>query len=137
MSRDRRETPRTEIAIKVETLDRSDVMFAHDLSLGGMLVTTREPRWPGMIIPVRFKLPGEARAIRATVQVMGITEVPVGVGLVLRFIKLHSEAAAAIHRFIDKRPVDEPDDTSVAARVGAWVKRMVEDCAELKAFARP
>ena len=137
MSRDRRETPRTEIAIKVETLDHSDVMFAHDLSLGGMLVTTREPRWPGMIVPVRFRLPGEPRAIRATCQVMGLADVPVGIGLALRFIKLHPDAAAAIHRFIDKRPLDEPADTSVAARVGAWVRRMVEDCAELKAFARP
>ena len=137
MSRDRRETPRSEIAIKVEPLDESGVMFAHDLSLGGMLVTTREPRWPGQIVPVRFKLPGAERAIRVTCQVMGIADVPVGIGLALRFVKLHPEAQAAIHRFIDKRPVDEPDGTSVAARVTAWIRRMVEDCAELKAFARP
>ena len=137
MSRDRRQIPRTEIALKIEPLDGAGVMYAHDLSLGGMLVTTRDPRWPGQLVPIRFRLPGETRSIRATCQVMNLVDVPVGVGLALRFVKLHPEAAAAIHQFVDKRPIDEPADLTVASRATAWVQRMIEDCAELKALARP
>ena len=137
MTDDRRLTPRSEIAIKVEPLDGSGWMMAHDLSLGGMLVTTREPRWPGQLLRVRFTLPGESRAIRVTCQVMSLVDVPVGVGLALRFVKLHGTAQAAVHRFVDRRPLDEPGDGSASGRALAWVKRIVEDCAELEAFARP
>ncbi|MBI5509486.1 MAG: PilZ domain-containing protein [Deltaproteobacteria bacterium] len=137
MTRDRREMPRREIALKIEPQDGGGLMIAQDLGLGGMLVTTKDARWPGQLLRVRFRLPGERRAIRATCQVMGLADVPRGIGLALRFVRLHPDAKAAIHRFIDHRPLEAPADDSAAARVVAWIRRIVDDCAELRAFARP
>lgn len=121
--------------IRVECLDGGRFMMAQDLSLGGMLVTSHVPRWPGSLVRVRFRLPGELRPIRATCRVVDLVEVPVGVGLALRFLKLAPEAQATILRYMDKRPMPEFDDLDVSGKVRAWVDRMVEDCAQLRALA--
>ncbi len=134
---DRRKLPRSPTAIRVEALDGGPYLIAHDISLGGMFVTTRKPRWPGEHVRVRFNLPGEPRAIRATCRVTDLADVPHGAGLALRFLKLHSEAQVALHRYIDRRPGPNPSDHTVSARVVSWVRRIVEDCAQLRALARP
>jgi len=133
---DRRNTPRSITAVRIEPLDGGPMMVAQDISLGGMLVTTRTPRWPGALVPVRFKLPRQARAIRATCRVVELVEVPRGVGLSLRFLKLAPEAQNAIHAFVDQRPLPDYDDLPVSARVDGWVQRIIEDCKALKALAQ-
>ena len=134
---ERRRVPRNEIAIRVECLDEDTLMVAHDISVGGMMVTTTAPRWPGELVRVRFTLPGKKRAIRATCQVISLEEVPHGVGLRLRFLRLASEARCAVHEYVDLRPVPDPDPghESVLLQIQNWVDRMVEDCAALRELA--
>lgn len=104
---ERRFRPRIDHLFRVEPLDGSEAFYAHDLSLGGLYVTTHKPRWPGQIIPIRFTVPSFGRAIRATCRVAELDEAPGdGVGISLRFLKLSSEARAAILRYIDRNPVD-------------------------------
>jgi hypothetical protein len=133
---ERRSVPRSPLAIRVEPQDGGDWMVAHDISLGGMMVTTRQARWPGELVRVRFNLPGGARAIRATCRVVNLVEVPRGVGLAMRFLSLHPAAEIELHRYVDQRAVDVEDD-SMTARVVSWIRRIVEDCAQLGALARP
>jgi len=101
-----------------------------------MMVTSHRARWPGELVRVRFTLPGESRAIRATCRVVDLIEVPRGVGMALQFLRLHPAAQIQLHRYVDQRTTEPANDT-VTARVKAWVRRMVEDCAELGALARP
>lgn len=98
---DRRRLPRAEVAVRVESLDGGPWMVAHDLSPKGMLVTTSTPRWPGQLLQVRFQVPGEPRAIRATCRVADLVEAPRGVGLSLTFLRLAPEAELALDRFIE------------------------------------
>jgi len=83
---------------------------------------------------VRFQLIGEPQAIRCTCRVVDLVEVPRGVGLSLKFLRLAPEALLAVHRYVDKRPVDAAPNES--ARAMTYIKRMVEDCAELGEIAR-
>jgi hypothetical protein len=131
---ERRRVPRADVAIKVECLADGTWMIAHDVSLGGMLVTTSRPRWPGQLVAVRFQLPGDEQAIRCTCRVVDLVEVPRGVGLSLKFLRLAPEALLAVHRYVDKRPVAE--EANEGAQAMTYIKRMVEDCAELGEIAR-
>ncbi len=96
----RRRRPRIEVVLPVESLDGGPPLVAQNLGLGGMLVTTSQPRWPGQHIRVRFTLPGEERAIRATCRVVELVEVPRGIGLSLTFLALAPSAKLAVLRFI-------------------------------------
>lgn len=131
---ERRQVPRADAAIIVECLADGTWMVAHDVSLGGMLVTTARPRWPGQLVAIRFSLPGEPQAIRCTCRVVDLVEVPRGVGLSLKFLRLAPESLLAIHRYVDKRPVAKEADEG--AQAVTYIKRMAEDCAELGAIAR-
>jgi hypothetical protein len=111
-------------------------MIAHDVSLGGMMVTTATPRWPGELVRVRFKLPQSERAIRVTCRVVDLVSIPEGVGLALRFLKVAPLAQILLHDYIDRRDCGEGLADPVA-KVSSWVKRIVEDCAQLKALASP
>ena len=135
---DRREVPRTVTLVRVKALDGGEPMMGQDIGLDGMLVTTSVPRWPGSMIPMRFRLPGQDRAICVTGRVVDLIEIPggVGVGLFLRFLALDPEAEIAIHRYVDERPLPEFDNTSIASQIDSWMGRIVEDCKQLKALAR-
>jgi hypothetical protein len=133
---ERRRVPRRSLAIRVEPLDGGTWMVAHDIGLGGMMVTTRRARWPGELVRVCFSLPGGARPVRVTCRVVDLVEVPRGVGLALRFLRLPPATQLELHRFIDQRKL-EPDNDSLATRAATWIRRMVEDCGELGALARP
>jgi hypothetical protein len=133
---ERRQLPRAEVAIKVECLADGSWMVAQDVSLGGMLVTTNRPRWPGQIIAVRFTLPGEPQAIRCTCRVVDLVEVPRGVGLSLRFLRLAPDAMMAVHRYVDKRPLVAEQIHDEASEAMAYIKRMVEDVSQLGALAK-
>lgn len=131
---ERRASPRADAAIIVECLADAIWMVAHDVSLGGMLVTTARPRWPGQLVAIRFTLPGEPQAIRCTCRVVDLVEVPRGVGLSLSFLRLSPESLLAIHRYVDQRTIATESD--VGAQAVTYIKRMAEDCAELGAIAR-
>ncbi len=134
---ERRHAPRAGAAIPIEDLDGGAPLSAQDISLGGMLVTTSAPRWPGTLLHVRFQVPTEPRAIRATCRVVDLAESEEGVGLSLRFLKLAPAAQLAIHRFVDQRPSPEHDEASMLDQVRGWVGRIIEDVAELRALSRP
>ena len=53
-------------------------MVAHDLSTGGMQVTSSQPMWPGQLVRLRFRLPKTNQYIRCTCRVAGLTDVPHG-----------------------------------------------------------
>ena len=69
-------------------------------------------------------------------RVLDLTEVPHGAGMAMQFLRLHPEAQLALHRYVDQRPPETPIGASVSARVITWVRRIVEDCAQLGALAR-
>ncbi len=135
MSQDRRTTPRADTLFRVEPLDGSPNLYAQDISLGGLYVTSARPRWPGELLPVRFTLPDSDRAIRVTCRVVSLDDAPAGCGLCLRFLRLSAEASLAIHDYIDARPIVARDDT-LRARVQAWIDRINDDCSELLTLAR-
>lgn len=127
--------PRVDSLFRVEPLDGGPVLFAQDLSLGGLYATCRSPRWPGSIFAVRFFLPDQERAVRATCRVLDLDGAPSGVGMSLRFLKLSAESALAIHRYVDSRPVVASDDRT-PSQVRAWIDRIAGDCGELLALSR-
>lgn len=109
-NQERRQIPRIDTTIRVELLDGSGWLVAHDLGLGGMQVTTSTPRWPGTMMRVRFLLPGEEKAVRATCRVVDLTEAPRGVGLALQFLSLASEARQALRRYLGRRSLQVVPD---------------------------
>ena len=102
-SEERRRRPRVPVDMAVEALDDGPSLHAHDLGIGGMLVSTTHPRWPGQHIRVRFSLPSGGRAIRTTCRVLDLVEVPSGIGLSLQFLALASKAQLEILRFVSER----------------------------------
>jgi len=134
MHHDRRDVPRNSTLLRATALDGGPPMMVQDVSLGGMLVTCESPRSPGCMVPLRFRLPSQPRAIRATCRVVNLVQVPRGVGMALVFLKLAPDAEQAIHRFVDARPLPVCRDWS--ARLNSWLVRIVEDCKELRALAR-
>jgi len=75
-------------------------MTAQDLGLGGMLVTTEQPRWPGSFVPVCFSLKRGETPIEVVCQVVDLVEVPRGVGLALRFVRFSKADRARLGRFL-------------------------------------
>jgi c-di-GMP-binding flagellar brake protein YcgR len=109
---ERRRTPRIEVTLPIEALDGGPNLMAHDLGTGGMLVTTARPRWPGQHVSVRFQIPGEKRAIRATCRVVELVEVPHGIGLSLKFLELAPNAELQLVRFVSQKLRDERSPAS-------------------------
>lgn len=134
--RDRRQTPRIDTAIRVEPIGEGATLYAQDVSLGGMLVTTIEPRWPGSLLRVRFRLPQQKQFIRATLRVLDLVETPRGVGLSVQFLRLSAEAQLAVHQYVDSRPSPSFADFSITTRVQSWIRRIVDDCCQLQALAK-
>ncbi len=133
---DRRDCPRKETAIWIEALDGGAPLVAQDISLGGMMVTTNQVRWPGALLRVRVNLPRQDRAFRASCRVVDHVEVPHGAGLTLQFLRLAPEAQLLLHQYVDKRPLPDHDAKSVVSQVSAWVQRIVDDCKALRVLAR-
>jgi len=131
---DRRSAPRNTSLFRVEALDGTAVMIAQDISLSGMLVTSNLPRWPGKLIPVRFRPPGSERFIRATCRVHNLVEAPHGVALALIFLKLAPEAKHTISEFVGKRPL--PEKTTWGEQLDGWLERLTEDSRQLLLLAR-
>lgn len=102
-SEERRRRPRVPVDMAVEALDDGPALHAHDIGIGGMLVSTTHPRWPGQHIRVRFTLPMGGRAIRTTCRVLELVEAPSGIGLSLQFLALASKAQLEILRFVSER----------------------------------
>lgn len=94
---------RVDTAVRIEALDGGPYLIAHDITTADMMVTTRTPRWPGQLLRVRFRLPQDSRAIRATCRVTDLVEVPRGVGLVLQFVGLGDEARAMLAAFVRRQ----------------------------------
>ncbi len=90
----------------VEAFDHGPKLQAHDIGIGGMLVSSDQPRWPGQHIRVRFKLPKAGRAIRATCRVLDLAEAKSGIGLSLQFLSLAPKAQLEILRFVGDRIKD-------------------------------
>jgi hypothetical protein len=100
---ERRRRPRVPVDMTVEALDDGPTLQAHDLGIGGMLVSTTHPRWPGQHVRVRFTLPSGGRAIRTTCRVLDLVEAPSGIGLSLQFLALAPKAQLEILRFVSGR----------------------------------
>ena len=99
----RRQVRRVATTIPIKPVDGPGWMIAHDLSVGGMQVTTTAPRWPGTLIPIRFRLPNAERFICITVRVIGLVDVPHGIGLSLQFLRLSLESDEAIRHYVSKQ----------------------------------
>ncbi len=117
---ERRRRPRVSVELPVEALDGGPALEAHDLGIGGMLVSTSRPRWPGQHVKVRFTLPTGGRAIRATCRVLDLVEVPKGIGLSLQFLTLSPRAQVEILRFVSER-LGTRKETGAAASATAPV----------------
>ena len=100
---EKRSHPRVETAIPIEVCADGRPMVAHDLSTGGMQVTSSQPMWPGQLVRVRFRLPKTTQYIRCTCRVAGLTDVPRGVGMSLTFMRLDPEAHRLISRWVGRR----------------------------------
>jgi hypothetical protein len=100
---EKRQNPRIETAIPIEVCSGKMPMVAHDLSTGGMQVTSSRPLWPGQLLRVRFRLPKTDQFICCTCRVAGLIDVPVGVGLSLTFMRLDPEAHRLIARWVGRR----------------------------------
>ena len=101
VANERRHLPRCPAVVRVQPLDGGAWMMAQDLSYGGMLVTTLEPRWPGSFIPVAFVLQRGEEPIEALCQVMDLVEVPRGIGLALRFVRILEGDRARLSDFLE------------------------------------
>lgn len=125
---ERRANPRTEEMFRVELLDGGRAMMAHDLSIGGMQVTSHEPRWPGSLVRVRFRPPGSERWIRATCRVVDLIEIPNGIGISLAFLKLAPAAITAIERAVRGEVAPpEPEPQPDLLEDNGWVRRLLAD----------
>ena len=100
---EKRSHPRVETAIPIEVCADGRPMVAHDLSTGGMQVTSSQPMWPGQLVRVRFRLPKTTQYIRCTCRVAGLTDVPHGIGMSLTFMRLDPEAHRLISRWVGRR----------------------------------
>lgn len=112
---DRRKRPRIATNLCIEDTEGGPDLIAHDLGMGGMLVTTSRPRWPGQHIHVRFSLPTEPRAIRATCRVVELVEAEQGIGLSLSFLALAPKSQLAILRYISQALREERNATATAS----------------------
>ena len=70
-------------------------MIAHDLSLGGMQVSTAVPLWPGQGFEAALVLRGIG-TVQVHCRVNELVEIPCGIGLSVIFVRLTEEAETAI-----------------------------------------
>ena len=100
---EKRSHPRVETAIPIEVCNDGRAMVAHDLSTGGMQVTSSQPMWPGQLVRLRFRLPKTNQYIRCTCRVAGLTDVPHGVGMSLTFMRLDPQSHRLISHWVGRR----------------------------------
>jgi len=72
-----------------------------DLSVGGIYWAGRYPP-EGAEVEVRFRLPQEAKEIRAQAEIIRIDQGDGGIGFHVRFTELDIESELAIARFLDR-----------------------------------
>ena len=76
-------------------------MIAHDLSLGGMQVSTAVPLWPGQGFEATLVLRGIG-SVRVDCRVNELVEIPCGIGLSLIFVRLTKDAENAIACYLQE-----------------------------------
>jgi hypothetical protein len=102
-----RVSPRVPLYARVELpYHPSGALRAHDISLSGMRVLSRDGRiahWPSEKVHLRFKLPGCDDPIEATARIVGQRDAGNDVCVGLRFETMTTTAAVSIYRFITRR----------------------------------
>ena len=74
-------------------------MIAHDLSLGGMQVSTAQLLWPGQGFDAGLVLRGLG-TVSVHCRVNELVEIPCGIGLSVVFVRQSDKAAEAISRYL-------------------------------------
>src|SRR5690606_19693278 len=101
----RRSSARASLFVPVRIDGSSEVLWAHDISLGGLQCTTKTPRWPGTYVDIELELPDVRETVRAGAQVVSLDKRGSETVLGLRFCRLPSGAEMAIYRFLDRRRI--------------------------------
>lgn len=128
---EQRNTRRLQGYLPVECLDDGALLMAHDISVGGMMITAKTPRWPGQILRLRVKLPGQVRAFRVSARVLDFVEVPRGVGMRLSFLALAPQAKKQVERFVTGRTLPVAAGGK-KARMLYELDRLIDDCRALR-----
>ena len=103
-SGERREAGRKNVFMMVRDRENGTLLWATDLSAGGLKCETRIPRLPGSIASVDFWLPGDRRAISVKVQVITLDEAQGGrIVMRMRFCNLDEASRGRIERFLAGR----------------------------------
>ena len=119
---DRRGSVRSSLFILVRIKARGELMWATDISLGGMQCRARLPHWPGTYLDVSFALPDTRESIDVGAQVISLGQAGDGeVLLGLRFCRLTARAEMAIYRFLDRRRAlwSQPEPSPMPERAAA------------------
>ena len=103
-SGERREADRKNVFMMVRDRENGTLLWATDLSAGGLKCETRIPRLPGSIASVDFWLPGDRRAISVKVQVITLDESQGGrIVMRMRFCNIDDASRVRIERFLAGR----------------------------------
>ena len=101
MAFNRRRHIRFETTLVVRRGKGQAPMIAHDLSLGGMQVSTATPLWPGQGFDASLVLQGLG-TIPVHCRVNELVEIPCGIGLSLVFVRLSDESIRAISDYLKR-----------------------------------
>ena len=106
-SGERRGTDRKNVFMMVRDRENGTLLWATDLSTGGLKCETRIPRLPGSMASVDFWLPGDRRSITAQVQVITLDEAQGGrIVMRMRFCNIDDASRVRIERFLSGRKVN-------------------------------
>ena len=95
----RRRQQRVETTLVIRRAAGQPPMIAHDLSLGGMQVSTAVPLWPGQGFDATLVLRGIG-SVEVHCRVNELVEIPCGIGLSVIFVRVTAEAERAIKSYL-------------------------------------
>ena len=80
----RRVLPRTKATFGVFIEELGQEVSGLDISFGGLMAVAEEPIWPGNLVDLHLKLPGEDEAIAVEARVVDLVSHPSGIAMRMR-----------------------------------------------------
>lgn len=99
----RRVLPRTKATFGVFIEELGQEVSGLDISFGGLMAVAEEPIWPGNLVDLHLKLPGEDESIAVEARVVDLVSHPSGVAMRMRFETVAHTARKQIAIWMSRR----------------------------------
>ena len=99
----RRVLPRTKATFGIFVEELGQEISGIDISFGGLMAVGDEPIWPGNLVDLHLKLPGETESIAVEARVVDLVTHTRGIAMRMRFETVAHTARKQIALWMSKR----------------------------------